>query len=279
MPPLKDLTGQKFGRWLVIGHADGSLSGAARWLCRCECGVERSVLYSNLRKGISKGCGCRKQHEDLTGRRFGRLTVIAEAGKRRSGVYLWECRCDCGGGASVVGAMLRNGHTKSCGCLMREVVGAMNLKHGHARLTSPQHPLYDTWLNMNQRCSNPKNPGYPNYGGRGISVCRAWRDSFERFLVDVGERPSKDHSLDRIDNDGHYEPGNVRWATRVRQNRNARSNRILEFNGQAMCVNAWAERLGISTRTLQGRLRRGWPTEKALAAPVQTHKRNRNATT
>jgi len=118
---------------------------------------------------------------------------------------------------------------------------------------------------MVQRCTNANRPDYKFYGGRGIKVCDRWLNSFAMFLEDMGERPSSQHSLDRFpDMNGHYEPGNARWATKHEQMQNTRGTKLIEFNGESMGINAWARRLGINHASLQGRLRRGWPLEKAL---------------
>lgn len=129
---------------------------------------------------------------------------------------------------------------------------------------------YNVWSSMIQRCHNPKNTAYPYYGGRGITVCDRWRKSFVAFLADVGERPSRGYTLDRHpDKNGHYEPGNVRWATRKVQQRNMRSNRLITFRGEVRSVAEWSEHFGLNKSTLFGRLfRYGWPVERALTEPV-----------
>ncbi len=141
-------------------------------------------------------------------------------------------------------------------------------------------PEYNTWEGIKQRCHNPNEKRYAEYGGRGITVCVRWRESFEAFLADVGSRPSPEHSLDRLDNDRGYEPGNVRWATRSQQQRNRRTtNHRLTFRGETRCVTEWAEILGISERTLRARAVRGWSAERALTTPVQprVHSTGRSA--
>jgi hypothetical protein len=129
-------------------------------------------------------------------------------------------------------------------------------------------PEYRAWQKMRQRCSNPKCQRYDRYGARGIRVCERWR-SFEAFFEDMGHRPSPRHSLDRIDNDGNYEPGNCRWATRAEQNRNRGDNRLVTFGGLTMTVAEWARTVGVHVRTLYCRLANGWSIEDSLTKPVE----------
>lgn len=157
---------------------------------------------------------------DLTGLRFGRLTVTARYPQnnwRREA--RWQCLCDCGNGVIVVGINLRSGGTKSCGCLRIEESTARLPRHSTHR--SCDTPTYSSWTNLIQRCTNPTYPNFKHYGGRGITVCDRWRYSFEAFLADMGPRPPAT-SIDRINVDGHYEPGNCRWATRSEQELNKR---------------------------------------------------------
>ncbi len=157
------------------------------------------------------------------GSRFSRLTIVARAPKRpRSNAVRYLCRCDCGCDTDVQGASLRYGHTRSCGCLRAEQIGAVGLRatHGHTR-HAHRSRTYTSWTAMNARCTNPKTRGYERYGAKGISVTKPWRDSFESFLNDLGERPVG-HTLDRIDNRFGYFMANCRWATPKEQAANRR---------------------------------------------------------
>jgi len=200
--------------------------------------------------------------KDLTGQAFGRLTVLGYAGKNKRRFSMWTCRCECGLPCVVQGTSLTRSATRSCGCLQRNTVTARNMKHGLSR-----SPEFTTWHSMFERCNNPRNKAYAHYGGRGISVCDRW-SAFETFYEDMGPRPSPNHSIDRIDNAKGYCKVNCRWATQTTQNRNSRRNRVLTFNGKAMCLSEWSEQLSISIQTLHSRLRRGWSVERALTTPL-----------
>lgn len=130
-------------------------------------------------------------------------------------------------------------------------------------------PEWEVWSSMRRRCYDQNAISYPRYGGRGIAVCDSWNNSFKSFFDDMGERPSKDHSIERIDNNRGYDPDNCRWATRVEQSRNRRSNRILTFNGESRCVMEWAEYLGVNNQALYRRLYKGWPVDRALSTPFR----------
>lgn len=156
--------------------------------------------------------------KDMTGKRFGKLKVIEYVGSDKRGIALWKCACECGGEKNVKGILLRNKITKSCGCL-RTMHGYGTLKNGK------RQTMYTRWNSMKQRCLNPKHSAYKSYGGRGITICKEWL-SFDNYLNDIvkeiGSLPGPEFSLDRIDNDKGYEPGNLRWATSEKQNNNKR---------------------------------------------------------
>ena len=159
---------------------------------------------------------------DITNQVFGRLKVLNRSGLDRWGRVLWKCRCSCGELVSSVRSdHLRNGRTKSCGCLNSELIGKRKTIHSDTS-RGRQTVEYTSWLGMQQRCGNPNRKFYKSYGGRGIEVCKRWLHSFPNFLADMGRKPSPEYSIDRIDNDGNYEPSNCQWATKSHQARNRR---------------------------------------------------------
>lgn len=204
--------------------------------------------------------------QDLTGRCFGRLTVLEYAGKQATNSR-WLCQCDCGKQATVEGGHLKSGRTKSCGCWQKEVTGRRSRSHGKCDI-----PEYKVWAAMIHRCTSPSNPAYGHYGGRGITISSCWRKSFAAFLADMGSRPTPEHTLERIDNDGNYEKSNCRWATRTEQARNTRRNRLLSFAGETKPLAEWADSLGILDGALRYRIKAGWSVERALTQPVRSHK-------
>lgn len=198
---------------------------------------------------------------DVRGQRFGSLVAMSSVSG--NGRLKWECKCDCGGTAYVTSTDLRSGHTKSCGCKKIEALVARCTKHGNSPEGS-RTKEYRTWAMLIQRCTNPNNPRFADYGGRGIGVCEAWRISFPTFLRDMGAAPSPQHQLDRRNNDLGYGPDNCRWATRSEQARNARRTRLATLNGVTKPVCEWADEVGLDPRHVRQRLDWGWPIEKAL---------------
>jgi len=198
--------------------------------------------------------------KDLTGKVFGRWTVIDYAGLDKQGSAMWNCRCDCGTLRTVLCGSLSCKRSTSCGCLKQ--VGPIT--HGKS-----DSPTYRSWSMMKQRCYNCFVESYQEYGLKGVQVCARWRDSFEAFLEDMGERPSLRHSIDRYpDKEGNYEPGNARWATRGQQNRNRRNNVMLTYKGETLCLQDWSAHTGIDVSTLRSRLTRGWSIEDAIDIPI-----------
>jgi hypothetical protein len=207
---------------------------------------------------------------DLTGYQFGRLTVLKDATRDGSG-RRWLCRCLCGNTKERDAHELRRGLVKdniqSCGCYARDRMRKRNTTHGLAS-HGDRHPLYSTWLGMLHRCTDSNHHAFHNYGGRGISVCQRWRESFPAFVQDMGERPKKTE-LDRINNDGNYEPSNCRWATHREQARNRRDNVLVEFNGRRICVTQAIEEAGANRDLVWDRLKRGWSFVRAITEPAR----------
>lgn len=207
---------------------------------------------------------------DLTGKTFGRLVVIERAPTiyyNRGSAVPWLCRCSCGNEKLILGGCLARGGTISCGCFLNEHRGQHRLTHGYAS-KKVRSSEYHTWCSMKGRCLNKDDAAYPNYGGRGIAISKEWAESFLSFLKDMGPRPPNT-SLDRIDNNKGYFPGNCRWASRVIQNRNTRRNTMITVRGVTLSLPEWAERTGIKNATIQARLYAGWTAEKSIDTPTR----------
>lgn len=190
------------------------------------------------------------------GSKFERLTITSHAGVDKRNRTLYNAVCDCGNIAICNATELRNGHKKSCGCLRSELSSKRMTTHG-ATKGGKSSKEFTTWCSIKQRCLDENTKSYHNYGGRGISICERWVNSFENFLFDMGKRPSSKHSIDRIDVNGNYEPSNCRWATSKEQGRNRRNNRIVNINGSDKSLVEASEIIGIKQGTLISRLNRG----------------------
>lgn len=212
----------------------------------------------------------RKAHNgaSLEGQVFGRLTVQHFAGSNKHQSRTWFCKCECGGNSTVPTQHLTSGHTASCGCANVDA----NRKHGLYKSSE-----YTIWGQMKDRCYRAGTSKYGRYGGRGIRVCDAWRESFAAFYRDMGPRPSKDYTLDRIDNDGDYGPDNCRWTTADVQYRNRRQTKWIEFNDERLCQKDWCRRYDLDEATFTARLKRGWSLDRALTTPAMAQNRNSRA--
>lgn len=197
--------------------------------------------------------------KDITGRRFGRWTVVGYEGKS-----YWLCRCDCGAERRVFTGAL-TGHasvSRSCGCARGEAVSAARTTHGLTRSAE-----YKTWAGIKRRCLNARDRSFHAYGAAGVRICRRWADSFGAFLADMGPKPTPRHTIERIDNRRGYAPGNCRWATVTEQNRNKRTNRPLTLTGRTQTMGEWAREIGVHHSLIQYRLRAGWSVERTLTTP------------
>jgi len=199
--------------------------------------------------------------KDLTGQKFGRLQVVSFHGRNKNNQSIWLCRCDCKTSLPVESKNLLSGTTKSCGCLMKELAGDRARTHGQTKTRA-----YKVWINIKDRCFNPRHKSWKDYGGRGITMHPAWRDSFEAFYRDVGE-PPVGLSIDRKNNDGNYEPGNVRFTDMFTQHNNRRGNRLIAFNGKIRTIAQWARIVGVKKATLYKRFEEGWSIKRTLTTP------------
>jgi len=197
---------------------------------------------------------------DLAGKVFGRATVVKFHAIVKHKAH-WLCRCSCGTEWSTSGQSLVRGHTQSCGCLHKERASDASRVHGKSRMVRSS---YSSWRRMRVRCYNPNTSDYKNYGGRGIRVCPRW-DDFTNFFTDMGERPFRGATIERLDNSKDYEPGNCVWRTRKAQNNNKRNNRLITAQGATRTLAQWAEVCGIKSATINMRLIRSkWTAEQAL---------------
>ena len=203
--------------------------------------------------------------KNLKGQRFDRLIVISRAENSKTGKARWICKCDCGNETVVSGDALRNKNTRSCGCLQKEIITKQNTIHGKTGTK-----IYKAYIHMKERCYSKNDKRYSDYGGRGITVCDEWLHSFQAFYDwSMANGYADDLTIDRIDVNGNYEPGNCRWVTQKEQQNNRRNNHCLTYNGETKTLSQWSEITGIQSLTILNRLRLGWSIEKALFHPVR----------
>lgn len=207
---------------------------------------------------------------DLTGQKFNRLTIIELYSTNPT---KWLCICDCGKETIVESNNIKNGNTKSCGCLRNEKIKKLSTKHGHCK--NKLSRIYKVWRGMIARCTNPNINGYKNYGGRGITVCKRWLE-FENFLKDMGEPPTNKHQIDRINNEEGYYKKNCRWVLPKENNRNRRDSFIIEYNNKKQCASELAQQYNIKPNVFIGRLKLGWSIKKALETPIRKHEKYKN---
>ena len=245
---LKSLVGQKFGNLIVLERVENNKHGKAMWLCQCDCGNRIKVVGCDLRNGHTSSCGClqkrratetnklTKTKDDILGHRFGKLIAVEKL-TGANGYLVYKCVCDCGGEKLVTESSdLRNGRVKSCGC--------MTVKHGKTDTR-----LYTILRCIKERCLSDKHEAYSRYGGRGITVCDEWLDkdngfiNFYNWAMENGYEEGL--SIDRIDNNGNYEPSNCRWATPKQQANNTRTNVYFTRNGITCTAKQFSEKFGV----------------------------------
>ncbi len=207
---------------------------------------------------------------DMTGKRFANVIAVRPAGQNKSRGLTWDFVCDCGAEFQATGSEVRYGRIKSCPSCAAKKKRAATTSHG---LSSS--PSYRIWSAMKTRCSNPNFVAYAEYGGRGISVCQRWDESFLNFLEDMGERPTPIHTVERNDTNGDYEPSNCRWATPAEQANNKRNNRRIEIEGEIRTLAQWANHVGINESSMRARLAKGITGAQLLTPPSTQHKRRK----
>ena len=269
-----DITGIKFGKLTAIKIDDSPKHKRTHWWCRCDCGSIRSVSISDLRNGHTKSCGCIKR-SNLINRRFGKLLVVKFSNiktyKNKSSQTQWLCKCDCGNEIVVSGNSLISGNTTSCGCYLQE----LRIKHNKSH-----DRLYAIYKSMLHRCYSPKSRSYRSHGKRGITVCKEWQitenyngmNNFYEWALSNGYQDNL--TIDRIDNNGNYEPSNCRWTTYVTQGNNRSNNHMITYNGETKTMAEWAREYNIPYNTFAWRINKSkWDIEKSLNTPVNSNKR------
>lgn len=236
-----DLSGMRFGFLTVLEreYEGRARKGRPFWRCVCDCGNTTVVSSNHLRKGQIKSCGCGQRRNDLSGKDFGRWSVLKRA-EVVNGQQMWICRCECGTVRPVTHTSLVSGKSISCGCYQKEQLSKRLTTHGMTKTR-----LYNIYHDIKNRCSNPKNNRYKDYGGRGIFLCEEWYNDFSSFAKWSLSNGYKDElTIDRIDNDGPYSPLNCRWVGRDHQANNKRVTIYFEFLGVKKSLRQWVDFMG-----------------------------------
>jgi hypothetical protein len=202
--------------------------------------------------------------KDYEGRMIGKITVGRFCGMRK-GNSLWECHCACGKHYITSSGVLSSPLTRSCGCYRLAIIGKASITHGMANSTE-----FEIWCGIKKRCFNKNCKHFDDYGGRGVTMCQEWKDSFEAFFRDMGPRPSPRHTIDRYpNNDGNYELSNCRWTTKKEQANNRRSSRLITVGSETKTLTEWGESSGLGWSLIATRLNRGWPVKDAVSRPAR----------
>lgn len=265
-----DLAGKSFGELTVVRDTgERHKNGSYIWECKCSCGKIITVP-THVLKG-QKSCGCKARRlEDLTGRKFGKLTAISISGKSSRGRIMWDCICDCGNETIVSANNLKSSQVISCGCAYY----SSNKTHGMSNTK-----LYDEWTLMKYRCSYKGSSSYKNYGARGITVCKEWLDDFMNFYnwaMKNGYREGL--SLERKDVNGNYCPENCCWIEKKEQANNKTTTIRIEYNGKIQNLKQWCDELGMNYKRVHNRMNKlGYSFEEAITKPVMKQRRNKKA--
>lgn len=289
MNNAKNELGNKYGKLAVVARAQitTNKNGCLMWDCVCDCGNTRVISGASLRSGNAiscKSCGSKRKRipnptggknlKNEIGNRYGKLVVVSYAGTRANGRggSVWKCKCDCGNETIVWSGSLRRGSTKSCGCLRSETVRATRSTQKGLSGTKE----YRSWKGMIARCYvNGNARDQRNYLERGITVCDRWKNSFQTFLEDMGKCPGKEYSLDRVNNNGSYSKENCRWATRIDQMNNKRSNVVITYNGSVFTLAQLERELHLPPKSLSKKLSYyHGDLEKAVKAAEKSARRN-----
>lgn len=248
-----DLTDKVFGKLRVLRREGKDKFGNALWLCECECKETLVVKSGYLTKGITTSCEkCRNpirgKIKDLTGQTFGRLTVVAFDHLSANGQAYWRCRCTCGNDKIISAAQLKWTKTSSCGCYRKEYMSKRQKTHGLGNTR-----LYRIWSKMKSRCYYKKHDYYDYYGGKGVSVCEEWMDFINFYTWAINNGYDDSLTIDRINNDGNYEPSNCRWVDKITQSNNKSSNVMIEYMGKTQSLADWCRELGLDYYLINNR--------------------------
>lgn len=273
MPKKIDLTGKVIGKWTVISKAE-NIGKRTAWNCKCECGSEKVVATESLTKMQSKSCGCSRYdhfksktvYEDLSGLKFGRLTVLNFHDKKSNRVR-WLCKCECGKVKPVYAKLLKSGNAVSCGCFQKEIASKNSKTHGKSKTR-----IYYIWQNIKDRCHNPNSKNYKNYGGRGIKLYNDWNifEEFEKWAMSNGYEENL--TIERINVNGNYEPLNCTWIPLSLQSMNKRSTVNIEFNGETKTLSEWARYFKVSHSTIQYHVKMGTIEKNFSKLEMQKHR-------
>lgn len=264
MPINYELIGQKIGKLLVLNDSGiRSKSGQVKWECKCDCGNTCIKTKSEIIR--RPHCGCQNKKRNVyIGYRIGKLVVVEYLGLNENKRNIWKCRCDCGNEKIYMTSQLTNGKTKSCGCSHHEIGKYLRKYNDRDR------KLYYRWTLIKQRCNNPNNKRYKDYGGRGITICNEWNNDFYSFRDwAISNGYEENLTIDRIDNNKGYSPDNCRWVTNKQQANNKRTNRYITIDGITKTMKQWADEYNIDYHTVQNRIFHGWDEIEAIITPLK----------